>query len=208
MGFHKVEEGKRYLYKELDQMLHALQSGKAKLTAQSASALANIIQGLEMTKLFEDIREMGGLKHLLEQFAGGSHGHQRQMGFHVPHHHYGQHSRMPDKRWTPQMDYRYDISDDYDMDMDITDDYDRYENEMARRRRLPPRDRRGRFRRRRGRYELENDMDRYDAIDDVIDLIHNAMRTTRNDTRADYRTTNDMRMDSPTGDTNRQAPMR
>ena len=207
MGFHKVEEGKRYLYKELDQILHALQSGKAKLTAQSASALANIIQGLEMTKLFEDIREVGGLKHVLETLTGGSsHGGHRQIGFHTPYHSGG----MTPKRWQPQMDryemeaarrryrrprydgmdmeaenaeMRYDMDADgrYDLDADMDADF---EMEMARRyRRYPRRYTVRRHTRRMPRYDM-------DVADDLRDDIHHALETAMRYARTVGETTN------------------
>ena len=196
---HKVEEGKHLLMKELKEIIHHMQSGKAKLTPQSASALANIVQSLEITRIFEEIEEMGGLKHVLESvLGGGGHGGgHRQIGFAAP---YGQHSRMPDHRWQPQMihddlemarrrryrrprydmdmphgdmdaDMRYDLESDMDADLDIHDDMDRYDMEMARRyRRNPRRYTVRRHTRRVPRYETDGDM-----ADDMRADTHNAL---------------------------------
>ena len=232
---HRLHDAKQLLEKELSTYVHHLQSGRSKLTPQSAQALSAIVQALETTQIYEQIEHLGGLQHLIEQLTGGSsHGGHRQVGFG---HHYGAGGIMP-RRHQPMMPHaemdmarrRYRTRSDmphadYDIhdDLDIHDDYDEYlDMENARRRRLPPRTRTGRFRKRRTRYEMENDLDRMDMVDDLADAIHTAMRyanprndyphadTNRMDMMADHRTTSDMpHSDGTRSDgTQNRSPMR
>jgi len=230
MGYHKIQEGQRILFKELDEMLHHLQSGKAKMTASDIVALSSVLQQLEMGKLFKALEKHGGIDQFLDSLLGqDSHGgSQRQVGFG---HHYGAGGIMPRRHQPmmphaemdmarrryrtrsdmPHMDYdRYDIHDDMEAEMEMDAEY--ADMEMARRRRLPPRTRTGRFRRRRTRYAMDmphDDLDRMDMDLDRADETHNALvnaldmvtRYANPTHRADHRTTGDMRMDNPTGDT-------
>ena len=240
MGYHKIQEGQRYLFSELDKMLSALQSGKAKLTPQSAVALSSILQQLEMGKLFKALEKHGGIDQFLDSLMGqDSHGQQHKMGFQVPHHGgshgggmypYRQHPMMESavrrgrrsyrtRGDYPSSDYdrmdmdmdRYDMDADMDMDMDYADHDDHME--MARRgrkgRRLPPRDRFGRFKKRGTRGDLDSeyaDM-RMDISDDVRHALESAMRTVRYDMpHSDTRT--DMRQDQHPHNDGRTAPLR